>query len=365
MQEEIKNNEMRSVEPTSAPSLENSNPADLMQGFIQSYQSGLQSLFHSGLPNAERLIGLSNGLQSSNDLAEKMNDVQKTEAFKTRDADLTNAVSKLALDYSQYSKQLSTQDMAEVQADGWIMATRAFEILTTHIYADAANEVALDRAIQQCDAWLEADKKGQVAVFTHTTTNNQGAKKDHYKKYSMGEPRLYDLTTLRTNMANRFNTLPKRVQAQNALSNKLSNAVEISKQRETVVKTRKLAYDAAVDSFWHRNPELLEKKIQRQRLTWILVGIMAVITLVVFFLKSSFPYGNLVFYGLLVLTAASVYFRFKLKDYVEKKMEKKHFNEDVKLLKGELDDAKAEFRKSEDERLQVQSDLSTHEAGNK
>lgn len=365
MHEEIKNNEMHAVEPTSVPSIENINPANLTQGFIQSYQSGLQSLFDPSLANAERLIGLSNGLQSSNNIADKLSDVQKAEVFKTRDADLTNAVSKLALDYSQYSKQLSTPEMAEVQADGWIMATRAFEILTTHIYGDSANEVALDRAIQQCDAWLEADKKGQVAVFTHTTTNNQGAKKDHYKKYSMGESRLYDLTTLRTNMANRFNTLPKRVQAQNALSNKLSNAVEISKQRETVVKTRKLAYDAAVDSFWHRNPELYEKKIYRQRLTWILVGTMAILTTVAFFYRNAIPYGDFIFYGMIVLTAGSVYFRFKLKDYVEKKMEKKHFNEDVKLLKGELDDAKAEFKKSEDERLQVQSDLSTHEAGNK
>lgn len=343
---------------------------DVPDDFLALYRKGICAVKLSPADNY-RLAELRVGIEAAQSylrsaLGDTKEDSQEraevNRLMKQFDTDLAKLASDTMDEHRQYHQKMSSREKCDHQAATWCEAVKLLDMVTAAIINEAVNENLLEETIRWTDFWISCDDKKEISYYTNTTTNSQGKSTDHYSAYRMDNTRRQVLVTARSNMASKYNNLSSRVERAKSLNNALDKLQTESDALEAVMNEAESKYTAAKDAFWKANPEHAALRNKKKNLTWISVGVGAVLLIVSFFLRSQTilaPILGVVVFG------ASFFVRSMLADSAISKLEDKLFPSDVKALGEALADAQEKWLDKENERREKVSELSAFEASKK
>ena len=278
------------------------------------------------------------------------------------DADLENLGYSALGATDTYYNRTSNIDKCNYQAATWCETAKLLELVTDYMIAEEPKEKLLASAVERCDEWLGYDKNGGISYYTNTTTDKKGKSTDHYSVYRMNDARRQVILNARSSMAERYNNLPSRVERAQSMADTLNGLQEESNTLKSKADEAQSRYDAAKDAFWSSNPEHAARKAKQKNLSWISVGVGAVICLISFFLRAKLAIAPVIGVVLLIV---SFFVKRSIVKKLQNKLEAEVFPSDIKQLGDELASAKAEWQKKEQECRAKQGEISEFEASKK
>ncbi len=230
---------------------------------------------------------------------------------------------------SRFYVKLSSKNEGHAQAARQCEAAKLLEVATDLLHDSELKEELLDKAVRFCDEALNT----RVQVYTHTTTDKKGNRKDHFEPYVMDSGRRSIITGCRSTCAERYNTLPSRLEKMSQMESMLGELDSQRGELKNAMDAAQGAFDNAAAAFWQGNPELLARRSKRKNLSWIAVGVgVAALAASLFMMNSSILYP--------IVGAALAVVSFFIKKSIAKsavaKLEEQVFPPEVKALREGL-----------------------------
>lgn len=250
-----------------------------------------------------------------------------------------------------YQERLPNKEKCQRQSARWCELAKLYHTAVPELVSPKELERVLLNGINLCDDVM----RRPVEYFVSSEYNSRTKKsEERYSYYRMDSGREKLIRNIRSDLAVQYNNLPSRIEQEQQLNRSLEELRGQKEELEAAKNQAKNQYEAAKATFWENNPELREQRDKKKKLSWISVGIGAILLLAGVLLRKK---------GVVPPTAGALSFgsSFYIRSIVVKrligKMERELFPPDVKEAGGAFDAAMGRYIDKSNEYARKQKEV--------